>query len=142
MEKKKKNEFFLNQRLPECLLAEPTKMISSQKKCHQNLFLSLEDSKPIPRIMHAKPSLGYAKSHAGQNKSWICQESCTPNQGACQNNKTIFSKLMSPTKEGNPTILPLSTYVEDSTIPAKNRHFSCISLVNALVNISEVFSSV
>ena len=66
-------------------------------------FLSLEDSKPIPRVMHAKPSLGYTKSHARQNKSWICQESCTPNQGACQNRKTIFRKLMSPIKEGNPT---------------------------------------
>ena len=139
---KKKTEFVLNQKLPECLLAEPTKMISFQKKIPPKPFLSLEDSKPIPRVMHAKQSLGYAKSHAHQNKSWICQESCTPNQGACQNSKTIFSKLMSPIKEGNPTILPLPTYVEDSTIPAKNRHFSCLSLVNALLNISKVFSSV
>ena len=139
---KKKTKFFLNQRLPEFLLVEPTKMISYQKKMPPKPFLFLEDSKPIPRVMHAQPSLGYAKSHAHQNKSWICQESCTPNQGACQNRKTIFSKFMNPIKEGNPTILPLPTYVEDSAIPAKNLHFSCLSLVNALVNISEVIPSV
>ena len=52
-------------------------------------FLSLEDSKPILRVMHAKTSLRYAKSHA--------------RQGACQNSKTIFRKLISPTKEGNQT---------------------------------------
>ena len=69
----------------------------SQNKCHQNLLFPLKIPNQyqksctpnqvldMPRVMHAKTSPEYVKSHARQNK------------------KTIFRKLKSPTKEGNPT---------------------------------------